>query len=249
MLLKNNNILSIYFTAGFPSLNSTVSIANALEKSGVDLLEIGIPFSDPIADGPTIQHSSEVAIKNGMTLEKLLNDLKELRKHVTIPVLLMGYLNPILQFGIDKFLDEIKLCGVSGIIIPDLPLKMLKETVDRKLKDRELVCPMLVTPVTSEERIIEIDSLSTGFIYAVSSPSITGSISGIGEKEVQYLKRLKSIIKNNKIIVGFGISSKQDIETVFQNADGAIIGSAFVRAIEKDSSEKNIHKFINGVKP
>lgn len=233
---KKNNILSIYFTAGYPEIGATLKIAESLEKSGADFLEIGFPYSDPLADGPVIQHSSQVAIENGMTLKVLFEQLKDLRSRVSIPVLLMGYANPMIQFGVSNFCKAAKEVGVDGIIVPDLPLYEYEELYQNDFINNGLSNIFLVTPQTSEERIRKIDELSNGFIYLLSSSSTTGKDLNTSDAIGDYYNRVKSMNLKNPLIIGFGISDQKSFERANQYANGAIVGTAFVKTLgnEKD---------------
>src|ERR1700750_1856030 len=206
---KKDNLLSIYFTAGYPELNMTVTIAEALEKAGVDFLEIGFPYSDPVADGPTIQHSSEKALENGMNLNQLFEELKDLRKRVSVPILLMGYLNPVVQYGIERFCKKAAEIGVDGIIVPDLPMYEYEQLYAKHFIGNNLSNIFLVTPQTSEERIRKIDSLSNSFIYLLSSSSITGKDLQLSNAIEDYYKRIKAMELKNPAIIGFGISNTE----------------------------------------
>ncbi len=229
---KDENILSIYFTAGYPELNDTVKIISQLEKSGADLVEIGMPFSDPVADGPVIQQSSEIALKNGMTIDLLFGQLKEIRKSVSIPLILMGYLNPVMQYGIEAFCEKCNETGIDGTIIPDLPLEIY-ETEYKEIFEKNSVSNIfLITPQTSDERIRKIDALSTSFIYMVSSSSTTGVKGAVNEEQITYFDRIRAMNLRSKRLIGFGISDKASFEKSAGYANGAIIGSAFVKAIE-----------------
>ena len=246
-LKEEKKILSVYFTAGFPRLNDTQKIISKLEKYNVDLIEIGIPFSDPLADGETIQKSSKKAIENGMTIHKLFSQLKDLRKTVKIPVILMGYLNPILQFGIEKFCIKSKEIGIDGLIIPDLPIEIFIDEYKDLFNKNNLYNIFLITPQTSEERIKLIDKNSSGFIYMVSSSSITGSKKNLEDASFEYFDKISKMDLNNPSIVGFGISNRKTYEKVVENSKGAIIGSAFINFIEQNGLE-NIGKFIKKFK-
>ena len=246
-LKEEKKILSVYFTAGFPSLNDTQKIISELEKHNVDLIEVGIPFSDPLADGETIQKSSKKAIENGMTIHKLFSQLKDLRKTVKIPVILMGYLNPILQFGIEKFCIKSKEIGIDGLIIPDLPIEIFIDEYKDLFNKNNLYNIFLITPQTSEERIKLIDKNSSGFIYMVSSSSITGSKKNLEDASFEYFDKISKMDLNNPSIVGFGISNRKTYEKVVENSKGAIIGSAFINFIEQNGLE-NIGKFIKKFK-
>lgn len=245
---KKENILSIYFTAGYPNLNSTVDIAEALEKSGADFLEIGIPYSDPLADGPVIQHSSLTAIANGMTLKVLFEQLKDLRKRVTIPILLMGYVNPILQYGVENFCKSCKEVGVDGVIAPDLPMYEYEELYKDCFEGNDLSNIFLITPQTSNERIRKIDNLSNGFIYLLSSSSTTGKNLSLSDVTEDYFSRLKNMNLKNPTMIGFGISDNKSFSKASQYANGAIVGSAFVRLLSEDNYLEKIDKFISGLK-
>jgi tryptophan synthase alpha chain len=246
-LQENKKLLSIYFTAGYPSLNDTVSIIQDLEKSGVDMIEIGLPFSDPLADGPTIQASSTQALKNGMTTEVLFNQIKNIRKSVSIPLIIMGYFNPMLQYGVEAFCKKCSEIGIDGLIIPDLPVDVYHEQYKSIFETYGLINVFLITPQTSVERINFIDSISNGFIYMVSSASVTGSQSGFGKKQTNYFKRIAEMNLNNPQIIGFGISDYKTFTQATQYAKGAIIGSAFIKYISKNGI-KTIHEFTKNIK-
>ena len=246
-LKEEKKILSVYFTAGFPSLNDTQKIISKLEKCNVDLIEVGIPFSDPLADGETIQKSSKKAIENGMTIHKLFSQLKDLRKTVKIPVILMGYLNPILQFGIEKFCMKSKEIGIDGLIIPDLPIEIFIDEYKDLFIKNNLFNIFLITPQTSDERIKLIDKNSRGFIYMVSSSSITGSKKKLEDVSFDYFDKISKMNLNNPSIVGFGISNRKTYEKVIEKSKGAIIGSAFINFIEQNGLE-DIGEFIKKFK-
>lgn len=225
---KKKNVFSLYFCAGYPTLDSTVEIIETLEKKGVDLLEIGIPFSDPIADGPVIQNATHQSLKNGMNLRLLFDQLRDIRKHVKMPLVIMGYLNPIFQFGFEKFCKACAECGIDGMIIPDLPFKNYIEEF-KPIADRyELKMIMLITPETEEERIRLIDEHTDGFIYMVSSAATTGAQKSFGDPLQEYFNRVNQMNLKNPRMIGFGISNKQTLETARANASGTIIGSKFV---------------------
>ena len=242
-LSEEKKILSVYFTAGFPRLNDTKKIISKLEKNNVDLIEVGIPFSDPLADGETIQKSSKKAIENGMTIHTLFAQLKDLRKKVKIPVILMGYLNPIIQFGIEKFCIKSKEIGIDGLIIPDLPIEIFIEEFKDLFNKNNLFNIFLITPQTSEERIKLIDRNSKGFIYLVSSSSTTGSKKNLQDASFKYFDKISKMNLNNPSIIGFGISNRRTYEKVIEKSKGAIIGSAFINFI-KQNGIKDIGKFI-----
>lgn len=247
--VKKENLLSIYYTAGFPELNSTVNIAEALEKAGADFLEIGFPYSDPVADGPTIQHSSQTALENGMNLNLLFEQLKALREKVTIPVLLMGYFNPVVQYGVEKFCKKAVEIGADGVIIPDLPMYEYENLYRKYFLENNLSNIFLVTPQTSEERIRKIDELSQSFIYLLSSSSITGKNLEVSENVERYFERIKNLELKNPTVIGFGISGHAAFAKACAYANGAIVGSAFVKmlASEKDYLNK-ISDFIHQIK-
>lgn len=245
---KKNHLLNVYFTAGYPHLEDTLSIAKSLEEGGADLIEIGLPFSDPVADGPTIQESSTIALKNGMTLEVLFDQLQTLRNEVTVPVLLMGYVNPVLQFGFERFCQKCQEVGVDGLILPDLPMYEYEEMYKDVLEKYGLYNVFLITPQTSDERIQKIDALSKGFIYMVSSASITGAKSGISPLQIQYFKRVNAFGLKTRRMIGFGISDHETFSKACEYADGAIVGSAFIKQLERDSSAEAIHKFVTQLK-
>ena len=208
-LQEDNKLLSIYFTAGYPKINDTVSILQELEKNGVDMIEIGLPFSDPLADGPTIQESSTIAIGNGMTTSLLFKQLKNIRESVNIPLIIMGYFNPMMQFGMDKFCQKCGEVGIDGLIIPDLPLHVYETEYKTIFEKYNLKNIFLITPQTSNERIAQIDAISDSFIYMVSSAAVTGSQSGFGKKQMDYFKRIAGLNLKNPQIVGFGIKDNE----------------------------------------
>ena len=223
------NLLSIYFTAGYPALNTTVAIAEALEIAGADFLEIGFPYSDPVADGPTIQQSSQAALDNGMNLKVLFEELANLRKHVNIPVLLMGYVNPMVQYGVERFCKEAAAVGVDGVIVPDLPMYEYEKLYRNFFIDNGLSNIFLVTPQTADDRIRKIDALSNSFIYLLSSASITGTALDLNDSVDTYFKRIEDMALKNPTVVGFGIAGKAAFNKACQYNSGAIVGSAFVK--------------------
>jgi tryptophan synthase alpha chain len=241
---KKNNILSIYYTAGYPDLNDTVRIAEDLQRSGADMLEIGFPYSDPVADGPVIQASSKHALDNGMTLALLFEQLKDLRKTVKIPVLLMGYVNPLLQFGVENFCKACAEVGVDGCIVPDLPMAEYEALYSGIFKEFGISNIFLVTPQTSAERIQKIDQLTNGFIYLVSSSATTGKNLQLSQVTEDYFARVAALQLKNPVIVGFGISSKETFDKACQYANGAIIGSAFVKTITENKEAASIQTFM-----
>lgn len=246
---KNRDVLNVYCTAGFPALESTLPVIKALQQNGADIIELGMPYSDPLADGPVIQHSSAIAIQNGMTIAKLFEQLESLRTIVPdIPVILMGYLNPILQYGFEKFCSRCSAVGVDGLIIPDIPMFEFEQEYRRFVEQYGLDFIFLITPETSEERIRNLDTLSSGFLYAVSSSSLTGSNKDFSSVE-GYLKRLQEMNLKNPFLVGFGIKDRSTFETACKYANGAIIGSAYIREIEKSSDiDADTRSFLNGIR-
>lgn len=246
-LQENKKLLSIYFTAGFPKINDTVSIIENLEKSGVDFIEIGLPFSDPLADGPTIQASSTKALDNGMTSEVLFNQLKDIRKTVKIPLIIMGYFNPMMQYGIENFCKKCTEIGIDGLIIPDLPLDVYNDNYKTIFEKYGLINVFLITPQTSLERIQFIDKISDGFIYMVSSASVTGSQNAFGKTQDDYFKRIADLNLKSPQIVGFGISNAETFKQATKYAKGAIIGSAFVKYLDENGTG-SINKFVSGIR-
>jgi len=246
---KKTSLLSVFFTAGYPELNDTIPVLQYLQSAGVDLVEVGIPYSDPLADGPVIQQTGQQAIKNGMNLHLLLQQLKEAKESIQIPVLLMGYLNPVMQYGIEKFAEDCLHAGVSGIIIPDLPLDEYLLKYDSIFRKYQISNINLITPRTSEERIRYIDEHSNGFIYVVSSSSITGNSLSLQEATIRYFSMIRDMKLNNPCLIGFGIQDHESFQMASEYAQGAIIGSAFLRML---SSSKNmqvdIQKFIEQIK-
>lgn len=245
---KEKNIFSVFCTAGFPELNSIVTVLTELQNNGVDLVEIGMPFSDPTADGPVIQYSNTVAINNGMMLKVLFEQLKGIRARVQIPLVLMGYINPALQYGFDNFLRDAAACGIDGIIIPDLPMYEYETFYKEKFERYKLQNIFLVTPQTTEDRIRKIDELSDAFIYIVSSNAITGGNSNIETQQKDYFQRIKNMQLKNPLLIGFGIKDKTTFNTACEYANGAIIGTAFINAIDKSKNLKqDIHQFYNSI--
>ncbi len=230
---KSSNILSIYFCAGHPTLEGTADTIKTLEKQGVDMIEVGIPFSDPMADGPVIQDAATKALRNGMTLKKLFSQLEGIRDNVKMPLILMGYLNPIMQFGFEAFCQRCIEVGIDGVIIPDLPFKDYLEEYKPVADKYDIRIIMLITPETSDERIRFIDDNTDGFIYMVSSASTTGAQKEFGDQKQAYFSRIKSMNLQHPCMIGFGISNKQTLEAAQANAAGAIIGSKFVKLFEE----------------
>ena len=247
VLEEKNDILSIYFTAGFPEIEDTEKIILRLSECEVDMIEIGLPFSDPLADGPTIQESSTIALNNGMNTKKLFLQLKNIRKKTDIPLIIMGYFNPILQFGIEDFCKECELVGIDGLIIPDLPVDVFKENYLSLFNKHKLLNMFLISPQTSEERIRFIDKISTGFIYMVSSFSITGAVNSFGKNQIDYFQRINRMNLKSKLLIGFGISNKDTFNDAVTYSKGAIIGSAFIKFL-KNNKIQDINKFVKKIR-
>ena len=246
---KKEDVLNVYITAGYPERDDTLPLMQCLQKNGVDILEIGMPYSDPLADGPVIQASSARALSNGMSIPVLLKQLQDMRPAIQIPVILMGYLNPLLQYGFEKFCREAAAIGVDGLIIPDIPLYEFEKEYKTILNQCGLDFIFLVTPDTDEERIKKIDQVGSGFIYAVSSTSVTGSEKDFTTVE-NYLSSLKELKLKNPVLVGFGIRDRESFETVCRHAQGAIIGSAFIKALGSGKSlEETTASFIQSIRP
>ena len=245
---RTTKVLNVYCTAGYPQLNSTIEVMRALQDNGADIIELGMPYSDPLADGPVIQQSSSVALANGMTIKKLFEQLKDMRKQISIPVILMGYMNPVLQYGFEKFCGEAALVGIDGLILPDLPEHEFETEYGSVIKRHGLDFIFLVTPETSAARIKKLDQLSTGFLYAVSSSSTTGT-----EKNMinvrDYLGKLRDLQLKNPILVGFGIRDNATFQAACENANGAIIGTAYIKALAQTGNVADItRKFLDTIK-
>ena len=246
-LQEDKKLLSLYFTAGYPAINDTMSILTQLQDSGVDMVEIGLPFSDPLADGPTIQASSTAALHNGMTTALLFEQLKDLRKTIHIPLILMGYFNPMLQYGVEKFCAKCQEIGIDGIIMPDLPLAEYEADYRAIFEKHGLINVFLITPQTSDERIQQIDAASDGFIYMVSSASTTGNIAGFGNIQADYFKRIAAMELNNPQVVGFGIKDAQTFTAATAHQKGAIIGSAFIKHITENGAN-SVAEFVKTIR-
>ncbi|WP_010251577.1 tryptophan synthase subunit alpha [Myroides injenensis] len=245
---KKNNILSIYFTASYPTINDTTTIINHLDKAGVDLIEIGIPFSDPLADGPIIQASCQQALDNGMTLKLLLNQLKDIRQSTQIPIVLMGYLNTVLAYGIEAFYNECAKIGIDGVILPDLPLDYYQSKFEALSKKHNISNIMLISNETPAERISTIDKNTNGFLYMVSSNSITGANKDLNT-QTDYYQRIKDMQLTNPLLIGFGIYDHTTYELTCQYSSGAIIGTAFIKHINENGiSQESISNFVNGIR-
>ncbi|MDB5232487.1 MAG: tryptophan synthase subunit alpha [Chitinophagaceae bacterium] len=241
---KQNNILNVYCTAGYPKLDSTLEVMQALQNNGADLIELGMPYSDPLADGPVIQASGTIALQNGMTIQKLFEQLKDFRKEINVPVILMGYMNPVLQYGFERFCADASAVGIDGLILPDLPMYEYETEFSPIIKKYDLDFIFLVTPETSEQRIKKLDELSDGFLYAVSSSSTTGKDKNLDDQKV-YFGRLKSLNLKNPVLVGFGIKDKQTFDKACSYTNGAIIGTAYIKALEQTNDiEKATKEFL-----
>lgn len=246
---RKDGILSMYYTAGFPSLSATGSIAESLAGAGADIIEIGIPYSDPVADGPTIQASNVVALKNGMRLSILIEQVREIRDKVDIPIILMGYINPVLQYGIERFVRDATSAGVDGVILPDLPMDEYLANYKALFDSANLCNTFLISPTTSEERIRKIDDVTDAFIYAVSASSITGAKGKFEKQQLQYFDRLKKMKLKNPFLIGFGISNHETFETASKYSAGAIVGSAFVDVLKNSNDlQTDISNFVHSLK-
>ena len=244
---KKHNICNVYCTAGYPNLDSTVHVMKALQDGGADMIELGMPYSDPLADGPVIQASSSRALANGMTIAKLFDQLRGFRQQVYIPVILMGYMNPVLQYGFEKFCQHAADAPVDGLILPDLPEYEFETEYGAIIQRYGLTFSFLVTPETSEERIKKLDNLSTGFLYAVSSSSTTGKDKNMDDV-TRYLQRLKNMKLKNPVLVGFGIKDKPTFSAACQHANGAIIGTAYIKAIEHTNNiQRSTKQFLENI--
>jgi len=246
---KQSNILNLYFTAGYPELEDTGRIIRALEEAGADLIEVGMPYSDPLADGPTIQESGQAAIRNGMNIPKLFEQLREVRQHSDIPLVLMGYFNPVMQYGEQRFFEQCAEAGVDGLILPDLPVYEYENFYQQQIQEAGLRMSFLITPQTEESRIRKIDALSDGFVYMVSDASITGAKRGISERQLAYFERIQQMQLNAPRLIGFGISDHESYSTACRYAQGAIIGSAFIRALAAGGAiEETARQFVNQIR-
>ena len=245
-LKQSEDILSIYFTVGFPCLNDTLQIIKELDSSKVDMIELGLPFSDPLADGQTIQNSSKIALANGMSTQLLFEQLIDIRNHTDIPLIIMGYFNPILQYGVEEFCKKCNEVGIDGLIIPDLPIDYYISDYKKFFQQNDLINIFLITPQTSDDRIKFIDSISDGFIYMVSSSSITGGENNFTKENIDYFKRIKNLKLKSPKIIGFGISNREIFLTANNYANGCIIGSAFIKYIQKNGIS-SIRSFVEGI--
>jgi len=246
---KKDNILSVFYTAGFPTLDSTVLIADSLAKAGADIIEIGIPYSDPIADGPTIQESNKIALDNGIKLSLIIDQVKQIRKHSDIPIILMGYVNPILQYGVERFAADASAAGVDGVILPDLPMDVYMSEYKDLFESLNLSNTFLISPTTSEERIRKIDAMSDGFIYAVSASSITGAKGDFAEEQIAYFNRLQAMNLRNPFLIGFGISNHKTFSIASAHSAGAIVGSAFIHVLKNSTDiPVDITSFVSSLR-
>ena len=245
---KKKNILSIFFTAGYPKLESTGEILKALNSEEVDFIEVGIPFSDPLAEGQTIQKTSEIALRNGMNINVLFNQIKEVKDQIKTPLVLMGYYNPALQYGMKRLCQEAQNCGINGMILPDLPLEIFEKEYKDLFLQYHLNFVFLVTPQTSEDRIRRMDEASGGFLYAVSSATTTGRVESFSEKKADYFNRLKNLNLKNPIMAGFAIHDHQSFQAATEHTQGAIIGSAFLRALREDDLSGSVQEFVRSIR-
>jgi tryptophan synthase alpha chain len=244
-----HNVLNVYYTAGYPTLNDTLKVLTALQKAGADIVEIGMPYSDPVADGEVIQQSNQTALENGMTVKVLFEQLQTMRETITVPVLLMGYINPVLQFGVENFCQKCQEVGVDGLILPDMPVDVYEEEFKAIFEKYGLLNIFLITPQTAAARIRQIDEISEGFIYMVSSASVTGAKTGISDAQEEYFERVNAMNLRNPRLIGFGISNHETFQKAANRANGAIIGSAFVKVLQKATDlEQDIEVFVKGVK-
>lgn len=244
---KDKDLLSIFFTAGFPKFEDTTKIISELSKNEVDFIEVGLPYSDPLADGPTIQHSSSVALSNGMNLDMVFEQLLSIKEANKTPLVLMGYLNQIIKYGEDAFCQKVKDCGIDTVIIPDLPMIEFENHYQQLFKNFGITNVFLITPHTSEERIRKIDGLTEAFIYVVASASITGAKGEISQQQMDYFNRIKNMNLQSKLIVGFGISDHKTFATACEYMNGAIIGSAFIKELDKNGID-GIERFVSSLK-
>jgi tryptophan synthase alpha chain len=247
---KKKDVLSVFYTAGFPKLDSTLAVARMLATAGADIIEIGIPFSDPVADGPTIQESNKIALGNGMNLKLLLSQVREIRNEgIGLPIILMGYLNPVMQYGISRFVTDASAAGVDGLIIPDMPLYEYEENYKELFMKANLCNTFLISPTTSDDRIRTIDAATNGFIYAVSASSTTGAKADFTADQIGYFEKLQRMKLKNPFLIGFGISGNQTFTKASQYCVGAIVGSAFINLLKESSDQqKDIAEFIKNLK-
>lgn len=246
-LNQDKKLLSIYFTAGFPQLQDTVPILEQLQEAGVDMIELGLPFSDPLADGPTIQESSTQALRNGMTTDKLFTQLEGNRDHIHVPLIVMGYFNPMMQYGVERFCKRCLEVGIDGLIIPDLPADVYHEQYQSLFQQYGLLNMFLITPQTPDERILYIDQISEGFIYMVSSAATTGAQGSFGDTQQHYFQRIADMKLQSKLLVGFGISNAETYQAAVAHSQGAIIGSAFIKHLEANGNQ-SVQEFVKTIR-
>ncbi|MDG1684712.1 MAG: tryptophan synthase subunit alpha [Flavobacteriaceae bacterium] len=246
-LNQDKKLLSIYFTAGFPELEDTVPILEQLQEAGVDMIELGLPFSDPLADGPTIQESSTQALRNGMTTDKLFSQLEGIRNRIHVPLIVMGYYNPMMQYGVERFCKRCQQVGIDGLIIPDLPADVFQEQHQKLFQQYGLLNMFLITPQTPDQRIRYIDDLSEGFIYMVSSAATTGAQGSFGDTQQHYFQRIADMKLQSKLLVGFGISNAETYQAAVAHSQGAIIGSAFIKHLEANGNQ-SVHEFVKTIR-
>ena len=246
---KPEGVLSVYFTAGYPHLEDTMTVLEALQESGADMVEIGMPYSDPVADGPTIQESNKKALENGISISGLFDQISTMREQIDIPVVLMGYVNPVLQYGVEKFCEKCGSLGIDGVILPDLPRAEYMDIYQPFFEAHDLFNIALITPQTSEERIVAIDAYSSGFIYMVSTSSTTGSRADISDTQIAYFKRVRDMGLRNPLLIGFGISDAPTFSRACRYAHGAIIGSAFINMLSEGGNIRDeVRQFIGSIK-
>ena len=246
-LNQDKKLLSIYFTAGFPQLEDTVPILEQLQEAGVDMIELGLPFSDPLADGPTIQESSTQALRNGMTTDNLFTQLEGIRDHIHVPLIVMGYFNPMMQYGVERFCKRCQEVGIDGLIIPDLPADVYHEQYQSLFQQYGLLNMFLITPQTPDERIRYVDQVSEGFIYMVSSAATTGAQGSFGDTQQHYFQRIADMKLQSKLLVGFGISNEETYQAAIANSQGAIIGSAFIKYLEANGNQ-SVEEFVKTIR-
>lgn len=245
---KGQNILNVYITAGYPHLDSTVEIVNTLADAGVDLIELGMPYSDPLADGETIQKSSQLALQNGLTLEILFQQVAAIREQTDIPIIAMGYYNQLLQYGVERFLAKANETGIQGLIIPDLPMYVYERDYQDLFQQYNIEMSFLVTPLTSDDRVRKAAKLSSGFLYVVSQTSITGKTGDISQEQIDYFNKINALRGDTPTLIGFGIHDSHTYQQACRYSQGAIIGSAFIRAIDADHISSSVTQFINSIR-
>ena len=246
-LNQDKKLLSIYFTAGFPQIEDTVPILEQLQEADVDMIELGLPFSDPLADGPTIQESSTQALRNGMTTDKLFTQLEGIRNRIHVPMIVMGYFNPMMQYGVERFCKRCQEVGIDGLIIPDLPADVYHEQYQSLFQQYGLLNMFLITPQTPDERIRYIDQVSEGFIYMVSSTATTGAQGSFGDTQQHYFQRIADMKLQSKLLVGFGISNAETYQAAVADSQGAIIGSAFIKHLEANGNQ-SVREFVKTIR-